>query len=444
MKYFGTDGFREKANEGLTANHAFLVGQSFGAQLVKKNENPFIFIGKDTRLSGSMLEHALAAGASSVGVSVKLLGVVPTPLVSYVTAQSDAVGAVMISASHNPYYDNGIKLFNEQGEKVEAEVEMMIEKVIDNQASVELAPSNHIGTIEEDEEDIEKYLNYLRESVPVDLTGYKVVLDCANGASITTARKIFEQTGCDLIVIHDQPDGLNINTNCGSTHPQDLVKQVLEHQADMGFAFDGDADRCIGVNDKGELITGDEVLFLFGRYLKENNQLENNIVVTTVMANLGLFKALEQLDIETLSTDVGDKHVFEGLEKTQGVLGGEQSGHIIFRKFSKTGDGVLTALNLAMLVSEKKQSLSQLTSDLKIYPQTLKNIVVKDKNGALENSEVIDKIKDIENRLGKEGRILVRPSGTEPLVRVMVEASTQALCDQLVDETIELIQDLNL
>ena len=444
MKYFGTDGFRGKANVELTAKHAFMVGLSLGAQLVNKNDKPFVFIGKDTRLSSSMLESAVAAGVSSAGVGVKLLGVVPTPLVSFVTEHTEAVGAIMISASHNPYYDNGIKIFNEHGEKTDEQTEQLIENVIDEIEIIPLASPDKIGVIEADNEDVVRYIEYLHGSVPVDLTGYKLVLDCANGASVTTAKKAFENTGCELIVMNDKPDGYNINTNCGSTHPQDLVRQVLNNKADMGFAFDVDADRCIGVNDKGELITGDETLYLYARYLKENNKLKNNLVVTTVMANLGLFKAFEKLEIETVSTAVGDKYVFEALNEKDAIIGGEQSGHIIFRDLANTGDGVLTALKLASVAKEMGKSLSELTSDLAIYPQTLKNIKVVDKHSALENNALSNKIEDVRQRLNNDGRILVRPSGTEPLIRVMVEAKTQEICDGLVDEVIQLIQELNL
>lgn len=444
MKYFGTDGFRGEANVNLTANHAFLVGLSLGAQLAHKSSKPFVFIGKDTRLSSSMLESAVAAGISSTGVGVKLLGVIPTPVVAYATANTDAVGAVMISASHNPYQDNGIKLFNEFGEKIDEETELRIEQVIDGLQEVQLASSDEIGYIEVDQVDVDYYLNYLQTNVPLDLSPYRIVIDCANGASVTTAEKVFKKTGCELIVMHNKPDGFNINTQCGSTHPESLVEKVLELNADMGFAFDGDADRCIGVDGKGNLITGDEFLFMYGRYLKENGQLLNNKVVTTVMANLGLYRAFDKLEIDTVQTDVGDKNVFEALNEHHAIIGAEQSGHIIFRDIASTGDGVLAALKMAELAVKTGKSLEQLTEDLIIYPQTLENIYVKDKVAALENSSLISKIKEVEERLGKEGRILVRPSGTEPLVRVMVEAPTSEICDNAVKEVIEHIKDLDL
>lgn len=444
MKYFGTDGFRGKANETLTAHQAFLVGLGFGHELVSKHREGFVYIGKDTRLSSSMLEHALAAGLSSTGLHVKLLGVVPTPLVSYVCAHSEAIGAIMVSASHNPYYDNGIKLFNHLGEKMDEQTELNIEKVIDQEVEVELISTDHIGQIETDTKAVESYLAYLEKNLPLDLSGYKIVLDCANGASVTTAERVFEKLGCEVVVLFNEPNGYNINNHCGSTHPEVLAEKVVELKADAGFAFDGDADRCIGVNHLGELITGDEMLYMIGRHLKEQDKLRNNLVVTTVMANLGLFRALDKLGIETEQTAVGDKYVYEALVNKEGVIGGEQSGHIIFMDLASTGDGVLTALKLSEVLTHHRKSFKDLCEDLIIYPQTLKNIKVNDKKSALENEQLVEKINQVSNQLGQDGRILVRPSGTEPLVRVMVEAKTQELCDTCVDEVIQLIQTLNL
>lgn len=444
MKYFGTDGFRGKANLELTARHAFYVGLGLGSKLVKQFENSFIYIGKDTRLSSSMLESALAAGMSSAGVRVELLGVVPTPLVAYLTAQTKASGAIMISASHNPYYDNGIKIFNHLGEKADPQTEQFIEDVLDEIIKVDLALTNEIGIIEASTQDIDLYINYLYENIPVDLTGYTIVLDCGNGASVATARKAFERTGCHLIVLNDQPDGFNINAECGSTHPANLIAKVKEVNADMGFAFDGDADRCIGVTSSGKLVTGDEVLYIYGRHLKENNKLKNNLVVTTQMANLGLFRAFEELEIDTVSTLVGDKYVYEALNERDGIIGGEQSGHIIFRDLATTGDGVLTALKLCEVVATSQKSLDELSESLVIYPQTLKNVQVKNKHTAIENENLLNKVRETETVLGRDGRILVRPSGTEPLVRVMVEAKTQEQCDLLVDDVITLIEVMDL
>lgn len=444
MKYFGTDGFRGEANKTLNAHQAFLVGLSFGQQCKELYRDGFIYIGKDTRISSSMIEHALAAGLSSSGMNVKLLGVVPTPVVSYLTKSSEAVGAVMVSASHNPYRDNGIKLFNRLGQKIAPETEQKIEQVIDQEIEVELVDGDDIGTIETDNLSIQQYLDYLNKEVPLDLTGLKVVLDCANGASISTAQKVFEKTGCELVVLFNEPNGKNINLDCGSTHINNLKEKVLELNADVGFAFDGDADRCIAVNHLGQEVDGDHMIYIYGRYLKENNELKNNLVVTTVMANLGLFKALDELDIQTHKTAVGDKYVFEALNEYDGLIGGEQSGHIIFKKLANTGDGVLTALIMCHVMSHKNQSLAQLSEDLKIYPQRLKNVQVVDKHSALENKQLKHKIESVNEFLGDQGRLLVRPSGTEPLVRVMVEAQSQELCDQLVDEIIDVVHANNL
>ncbi len=440
MKYFGTDGFRGKVNYTLDALQAFKVGACLGNALYNKHGKKNVYVGMDTRLSSSLLEAGVASGLASMGMDVKLLGVVPTPVVSYITANSDAVGAVMISASHNPYYDNGIKLFSELGEKMDPDTEEYIERYLDNEFELEWVNGDNLGVIVYDDENtIHAYMDYLKENLSMDLSGLKIVLDCANGASVSTAKKAFELFGGEVVVMNDQPDGYNINTKCGSTHPEQLVQKVLELNADAGFAFDGDADRCIGVNHLGELVTGDDVLYLAGKYLKKNNKLKNNLVVTTVMANLGLFRALEREGIDYRSTQVGDKYVFEVLGQEDGVIGGEQSGHIIFKDIAHTGDGVLTALKLVEIMVHENKSLKELTNGLVIYPQTLKNLKVKDKQVVLEDSSVNDLIAEIETRLNKDGRILVRPSGTEPLIRVMVEAKDQLTCDSIVDEVIDYI-----
>lgn len=440
MKYFGTDGFRGKVNSDLNALQAFKVGSCLGNVLYNKHKKNSVYVGMDTRLSSPMLEAAVASGLASMGMDVKLLGVVPTPVVSYITANTDAVGAVMISASHNPYYDNGIKLFNELGEKMDSDTEEYIERYLENEFDLELVSGNDLGVIiNDDENTIHAYLNYLKENLSMDLSGLKIVLDCANGASIATAKKAFELFGGNVVVINDQPDGYNINTKCGSTHPEQLIEKVLELKADAGFAFDGDADRCIGVNHMGELVTGDDVLYMVGKYLKKNNKLKNNLVVTTVMANLGLFRAFESEEIEYHLTQVGDKYVFEVLSQEDGVIGGEQSGHIIFKDIAHTGDGVLTALKLVEIMVHEKKSLKELRNGLVIYPQTLKNLKVKDKQNVLEDASINQFIAEVETRLSKDGRILVRPSGTEPLIRVMVEAKDQGTCDSIVDEVIDYI-----
>lgn len=439
MKYFGTDGFRGKANESLTAYQAFLVGSGLGFLLRQEHIKPVVLIGKDTRLSSSMFESAIASGLSAHGCDVKLLGVCPTPMVSYGVENTDAVAAVMISASHNPYYDNGIKLFNESGEKMDSETELRIESYIDGTSELILPENEAIGTIAPDKSILELYMDHLVQSVEADLSGYKIILDCANGASVTTAQAIFERLGAQPIVIHNQPDGININTHCGSTHPESLIEAVLEHGADMGFAFDGDADRCIAVDNKGEIVDGDKTLYACGKFMRERGLLKNNLIVTTVMANLGLFKKFEEEGIDTEVTKVGDKYVYESLLLKDGMLGGEQSGHIIFKQFAHTGDGVLTALKLAEVVNQTNQSLHDNVKDLLIFPQTLKNVRVNNKEEAMSHEDVRKKMSEIDFRLGKNGRLLVRPSGTEPLVRVMVEAQTQELCDSLVDEVVDII-----
>lgn len=444
MKFFGTDGFRGRANDGLTAQQAFQVGSCLGYLLRQDDSRPEVLIGKDTRISSTMFEYALAAGLSAHGCDVLLLGVVPTPMVAYETLHSNASAAVMISASHNPYYDNGIKLFDSQGMKMNGKVEQQIESYLEGQMDILLPDNDSIGLIQQASGSMEHYLHHLKEISDFDLSSYKVVLDCANGAAYQTARKAFEQVGAEVIVINDQPDGFNINNQCGSTHPQELVQRVLEEKADFGFAFDGDADRCIGVDHTGELVDGDKILYACGLFMREQGALQNNLIVTTIMANMGLFKKLKELNIKTEVTQVGDKHVYEAMLTKDSMLGGEQSGHIIFRELFPSGDGVLTALKLAEVVVKTNKSLHDITKDLIIYPQTLKNVVVHDKEKAMSHVDVRKKMSEIDHRLGDSGRLLVRPSGTEPLVRVMVEAKTKEMSDAYVDEVVEVIVSKNL
>lgn len=439
MKYFGTDGFRGKANESLTALQAFKVGAAFGNLLKQTISKPTVLIGKDTRLSSGMFEAAIAAGLSAYGCHVGLLDVCPTPMLAHATKNSSANAGIMITASHNPFYDNGIKLFNEEGEKIAEEIEQQIERHLEGRAELILPDNAEIGLITHEPEALEKYLLHLKESVSTSLKGYKVVLDCANGASVTTAKRAFEMLEADVIVMHDQPDGLNINVECGSTHPHSLIEKVKEEKADMGFAFDGDADRCIAVDHTGELIDGDKTLYICGNFMRDQGELNNDLIVTTVMANLGLFRKWEELKFRTEVTRVGDKYVYEAMLSKDGMLGGEQSGHIIFKKHASTGDGVLTALKLSEVVASTKQSLHDLARDLIIYPQTLKNVRVNDKETALSDVDVRRKMSEIDHRLGKTGRLLVRPSGTEPLVRVMVEAESQEICDLFVKEVVDII-----
>lgn len=438
-KYFGTDGIRGRANDTLTAERAFQVGRYLGYYYSQENKGKML-IGKDTRLSGDMLEAAVAAGATASGCDVSIVGVCPTPAISYLAKEFDFDCGVMISASHNPYYDNGIKVFSHAGVKIDAELESEIESFIDGEVVIPYATNEKIGSASSYEEGLSLYLSYLKTNVPLDLSGMKIAVDLANGSATTTARELLEFMGATVGSIGDQPDGININTQVGSTHPEKLQEFVVQEGYDLGFAFDGDADRLIAVDDRGELVDGDKIIYLCGKYLKEQGQLYKNTVVTTVMANLGLYKALEAAEIQTVKTQVGDKYVYESMELNDYVLGGEQSGHIIFKELATTGDGLLTALKILEVVLAKQEKLSALVKDLFIYPQLLVNTPVKNKEKILADEDLIQKIEVIEEKLGEEGRILVRPSGTEPLIRVMVEAKTKDLCHEYVYEIIDFIR----
>lgn len=441
MSYFGTDGFRGKVNEGLTALQAFKVGEAYGSYLRTHFEQPRVYIGQDTRLSSPMLSSAVASGLSSQGVDCFLLGVTSTPMVSFLTQSSEGFsGAVMISASHNPYYDNGIKLFAETGEKLSPEVEQLIERHLDDLTKLEVLDGSKIGRLYNDQQGIEKYLALLTDTFKMDLSNYQIVLDCANGSATSTAQRAFELFGAKPVVIHNQPDGLNINRECGSTHTDSLRKKVVELKADLGFAFDGDADRMMIVNAQGQELNGDYILYILGRYLRNRGFLKGNTVVGTVMANLGLIKAFQKEEIHFVTTDVGDKYVSLGLQEHQAILGGEQSGHIILKDFINTGDGVMSALAVMSVLHHTQLDLETLSQGLTIYPQRLLNTKVKDKHNVLNDHHIKTYIQDIEESLQGNGRILVRPSGTEPLVRVMVEASTQAQCDLLCNQVVEYIQ----
>lgn len=440
-KYFGTDGVRGRANDTLTLDMALAIGKYIGAYYGKERHAK-ILIGKDTRLSGSMFEMALAAGATATGANVYLLGVCPTPSVAYLVVKEKFDCGVMISASHNPFYDNGIKLFNHEGKKMDDAVLEEIEAFMDGESEVEYAINDALGTAIEWHEGLELYESYLKECVSCDFSGMKIALDLANGSATATAAQVLSELGATLEVIHSSPNGVNINTKCGSTHPEELQELMRENKGmfDCGFAFDGDADRLIAVDENGDLITGDHTLYICGNYLKNRGHLKENTVVTTVMANLGLYRAFDRCQIRYEKTDVGDKYVFENMEKNGFVLGGEQSGHIIFKEHMNTGDGLLSALKLLEVMKKSGMSLRELSEDLFIYPQLLINVEVKDKHAALQNEELLAKIREVEAELGEEGRILVRPSGTEPLVRVMVEAKTDALCEQYVMRIVDFIK----
>ena len=439
-KYFGTDGVRGKANEDLTLDMAIRIGQYLG-WYYGKNRPAKILIGKDTRLSGDMFEAGLAAGATSTGADVYLLGVCPTPAVSYLVNKDRFDCGIMVSASHNPYYDNGIKVFDHNGQKMDEEVLLEIEKYIDHEIELPLATGDHIGEYFDWSDGLEIYMSWLKSIVPVDLNGMKIAVDLANGSATSTAVETLSSLGATVEAIANSPNGLNINLKCGSTHPEELVRVMKENDYDIGLAFDGDADRLIAVNSDGDLINGDYVLYICSKYLKEINHLNKNMVVTTVMANLGLYKALDANKIDYIQTAVGDKYVFEEMQKNDYYLGGEQSGHIIFYENAVTGDGLLTALKLLEVMKKTGKSLQELSEGLFIYPQLLKNVEVKDKNEVLNDPGLKDLIASINKKLDSDGRILVRPSGTEPLIRVMVEAKTDELCKNYVDEVVTYIQE---
>lgn len=439
-KYFGTDGVRGKANEDLTLDMAIRIGQYLG-WYYGKNRPAKILVGKDTRLSGDMFEAGLAAGATSTGADVYLLGVCPTPAVSYLVNKDRFDCGIMVSASHNPYYDNGIKVFDHNGQKMDEEVLLEIEKYIDHEIELPLATGDHIGEYFDWSDGLEIYMSWLKSIVPVDLNGMKIAVDLANGSATSTAVETLSSLGATVEAIANSPNGLNINLKCGSTHPEELVRVMKENDYDIGLAFDGDADRLIAVNSDGDLINGDYGLYICSKYLKEINHLNKNMVVTTVMANLGLYKALDANKIDYIQTAVGDKYVFEEMQKNDYYLGGEQSGHIIFYENAVTGDGLLTALKLLEVMKKTGKSLQELSEGLFIYPQLLKNVEVKDKNEVLNDPGLKELIASINKKLDSDGRILVRPSGTEPLIRVMVEAKTDELCKNYVDEVVTYIQE---
>ena len=441
-KYFGTDGVRGRANEGLTLEMSIKIGQYLG-WYYGKEKHAKILIGKDTRLSGDMFELGLAAGATSMGAQVYLLGVCPTPAISYLVRKERFDCGIMVSASHNPYYDNGIKCFNHNGEKMEEDLLLEIEAYMDGNCTIDLATGDHIGEYFNWEDGLEIYMSWLKEIVPVDLEGYHIAVDLANGSATSTVVETLDSLGATVEAINNSPNGININTKCGSTHPENLQRMMHENDFDLGLAFDGDADRLIAVDPDGNLVDGDYILYICSRYMKEKNTLNKNMCVTTVMANLGLYKALDANKIDYIKTDVGDKYVFEEMQKNDYYLGGEQSGHIIFYEHAVTGDGLLTALKLLEIMKNTGQGITELGEGLFIYPQLLKNVKVNDKNKALKDESLKGIVDEVAKELGDEGRILVRPSGTEPLIRVMVEAKTDELCAKYVDRVVAFVQDNN-
>ncbi|MRH43824.1 phosphoglucosamine mutase [Aquibacillus halophilus] len=442
-KYFGTDGVRGIANKELTPELAFKLGRFGGYVLTKETTRPKILIGRDTRISGNMLEGALAAGLLSIGAEVMRLGVISTPGVAYLTKAMSAEAGVMISASHNPVEDNGIKFFGPDGFKLTDAQEKEVEDLIDQHEDTLPRPTGaDIGQINDYFEGGQKYIQYLKKSVESDFTGLHIALDCSNGSTSSLAPHLFADLEADISTIGSSPDGLNINAGVGSTHPETLQAFVMDKEADMGLAFDGDGDRLIAIDEKGNIVDGDQIMYICGKYLNDKGLLRHSTVVSTVMSNIGFYKALENNGMKSNKTAVGDRYVMEEMRKGGYNLGGEQSGHIIFLDYITTGDGMLTALQLANVVKETGKPLSELASEMEKFPQVLKNVRVVDKHEALVNPRIQEAIEKVETEMAGQGRVLVRPSGTEPLVRVMVEAPTLDDCHKYVDEVVKVIEEL--
>lgn len=446
MKYFGTDGFRGEANQDLTLYHAIKIGRFLGYYFNKeKNGNGKIVIGKDTRRSSYMFEDALSAGITSSGSDAYLLHVTTTPSVSYVVRSEDFDCGVMITASHNPYHDNGIKIINSDGEKMDDEFLQKLEDYIDADIKdIDLKIGEEIGRTHDFIGGRNRYTAFLIQTVSKSFKGKKVGLDCANGAASSIVKSVYDALGAETYVINNNPDGFNINVDCGSTHIEVLQKYVKENKLDCGFAYDGDADRCIAVDENGEVVDGDAILYICGKHMKEEGYLESNTIVTTIMSNIGLYKALDKIGINYSKTKVGDKYVHIEMSENGYELGGEQSGHIIFSKYANTGDGILTSLRLMEAMIDNKTSLSELRRDLKIYPQVLKNVRVNDKKAVLNDESIKNIIEKESESLKDTGRILVRESGTEPLIRVMAEAETEEIADKKVNNIVEAIEKSGL
>ena len=446
-KYFGTDGFRGKAGEGLTADHAYQIGRFLGWYFGRTHRAQIV-VGKDTRRSSYMLEYAISAGMAASGADVHLLHVTTTPSVSYVARTDGFDCGVMISASHNPFYDNGIKLINGEGEKMEESVIALVEDYLDGKLELDgqpwkelpMATEAQVGSIVDDTAGRNRYMGYLISLAVYSFKGKRVALDCANGSAWHIAPRIFEALGAQVFTINTNPDGTNINLNAGSTHIEGLQRYVVENKMDVGFAFDGDADRCLAVDENGKLVDGDQIMYLYACYMKERGKLVTNKVVTTVMSNFGLYKALDKAGIGYEKTAVGDKYVYENMVQNGHRIGGEQSGHIIFTKYARTGDGILTSLKIMEAMLAKKLPLSKLAEPVTIYPQVLINVRVKDKLEARQDADVQASVDAVAAELGNTGRILVRESGTEPLIRVMVEAPDQELCQALAQRVVDMLK----
>ncbi|MEE3333756.1 MAG: phosphoglucosamine mutase [Ruminococcus sp.] len=440
-KYFGTDGFRGEANKVLTFEHAVKIGRFlgwyYGANMGKKAK---VVIGKDTRRSSYMFEYALCTGLMASGADAYIMHVTTTPSVAYITRIDDFDCGIMISASHNPFYDNGIKVLNGKGEKMEEETLLKIEEYIDDKIEIPIAERENIGRTVDYVAGRNRYIGYLISMSKYSFKDIKVGLDVANGASWQIAKGVYDALGAKTYVMNDSPDGFNINTDCGSTHIEHLQKFVVDNGLDIGFAYDGDADRCLAVDEKGNVVTGDHIIYIYGRYMKERGKLINNKVVATIMSNFGLFKALDKVGIEYDKTSVGDKYVYENMVNTGNRIGGEESGHIIFSKYATTGDGILTSLKLMEVMLAKEKPMSELAAPMVMYPQVLKNVKVKSKPDAKNDPDVQAEVAKVSEALGENGRILLRESGTEPVIRVMVEADSDETCEKYVDQVIAVIK----
>ena len=440
-KYFGTDGIRGIAGESLTADLSFKVGKALGKLLTEEKEHPKVVIGRDTRISCDMIEHALTAGLTSTGVNVMTVGTIPTPAIAYLTKTIETDSGIMISASHNPYQDNGIKIFGPDGFKLTDEQELEIESLIDNSEKIKNASFEKIRKVYGGNELTQKYIQHIKQSITGDLSDIKIALDCANGATTGVAPFIFGDLEADIETIGCQPNGVNINDNVGSTKIETISEFVKENNVDVGFAFDGDGDRVLAVDASGNIVDGDKIMFILAKHLKEQGELKDNMVVSTVMSNIGFYKAIEENGLQSVKTAVGDRYVVEEMRNNNYSLGGEQSGHIILMNYATTGDGILTAVKLANIIKSTGKSLEELASEVSIYPQKLVNIKVIDKKAAMEDSEILAECEKVEKELEGNGRILLRASGTENLIRVMVEASSDELTDKYCEQVAKIVRE---
>ena len=440
-KYFGTDGIRGIAGESLTADLSFKVGKALGKSLTEKKDHPKVVIGRDTRISCDMIEHALTAGLTSTGVNVMTVGTIPTPAIAYLTKTIETDSGIMISASHNPYQDNGIKIFGPDGFKLTDEQELEIESLIDNSEQIKNASFEKIGKVYGGNELTQKYIQHIKQSISGDLSEIKIALDCANGATTGVAPFIFGDLEADIETIGCQSNGVNINDNVGSTKIETISEFVKENNVDVGFAFDGDGDRVLAVDARGNIVDGDKIMFILAKHLKEQGELKDNMVVSTVMSNIGFYKAIEENGLQSVKTAVGDRYVVEEMRKNDYSLGGEQSGHIVLMNYATTGDGILTAVKLANIIKTSGKSLEELASEVSIYPQKLVNIKVVDKKTAMEDSEILAECEKVEKELEGNGRILLRASGTENLIRVMVEASSDELTDKYCEQVAKIVRE---